>query len=214
LVHLAFVIFIAGTIFAATPHTALAREPLELEAGKSRCIRLKRQVERHDISAEHPSIAGGRLDEDKNRFCITGLRRGATTVTFMGTYRRIIVGRELREDPASFRQNIEVVVRPPEPDVKTISSDYVVSRGKQRTTRLSVFLGSHFARRDEDGAKWRNLNVHVTPPNIVSTRIIGDRMMIEIAGVNPGRARIELSGERRVYNDWQKVLRVLEARVP
>jgi hypothetical protein len=86
-------ILVAGAIFAATPHAALAREPLDLEAGKSRCIRLKRQVERHDISVQDPTVAGGRLDEEKNRFCITGLKRGATTVTFMGTYRLIIVGR-------------------------------------------------------------------------------------------------------------------------
>jgi hypothetical protein len=214
LAHPAFVIFIAGTIFAATPPTALARDPLELEAGKSRCIRLKRQVERHDVSPEHPSIAEGRLDEDKNRFCITGLMRGRTTVTFSGEYRRIVVGRDLREDPAPFRERIEVVVRAPKPDIKTISSDYVISRNARRTTRLSVFLGSGFGRRDDEGDKWRNFNVQVNPPNIVRTRLVGDPMMIEITGVNSGRARIELSGERRVYNDWQKVLRVLEARVP
>lgn len=215
--YLLLVLLLAlGTVAAATD-TALAREPLYIEAGRSRCLRLKRQVERYDVSVTEPSIASGRLDQDKNRFCITGLQRGRADMTFAGEYRRILVGGSLREAPVPFQERLDVVVQPPRPDVRTVSSNYVVSRGGRRTTPLRVFFGDAFANRSSRGETWQNGHVRLLgAQDIVAVRVFAnqrDRMMVEITGLKAGQAKIEISGERRVSNDWQKVLRVLEVRV-
>lgn len=203
-------------LFVLMAGAAAAQERRTIEVGQTTCIRVRRAVERSTVRVEPPEVAQARFDNNLNRLCIDGRRHGEARVTFSGTYRRIVVGGELREEGRPFEHSAAVRVLPPGADVREIPRTYALERGQVRRAQLSVFLGPEFSRTAHQGERWRAVNVEVEEPGIANVRTTVDRhgrLMLEVTGNGSGHVRVELTGERRVRGDWQRVVRVLNVVV-
>ncbi|WP_163988860.1 hypothetical protein [Pyxidicoccus caerfyrddinensis] len=203
-------------LFVLMAGSAAAQERRTIEVGQTTCIEVRRAVKSSTVRVEPPEVAQARFDTNLNRLCIDGRHHGEARVTFSGTYRRIVVGSELREEALPFEHSAAVRVLPPSPDVREIPRTYALERGQARRAQLSVFLGPEFSRTAHEDDRWRAVNVEVDRPGIANVRTTVDRhgrLMLEVTGDGGGNVRVKLTGERRVHGDWQQVVRVLNVVV-
>ena len=188
---------------------------LEVEVGKSSFYSFQKQVDRYEqpIAVSPRSIARASFRE--NRLYVEGLAPGVAKITFKGTYRRLIVGTEIRENPKPFSYEIQVVVSGAQADVQPTIRNYLVSQRSSRTTQLDHFLSSPFGEMSR-AAEWS-----VDPPrssngNVASAQWVKNsrgNLAVQITGINAGRTTILLSGQRRINNSWQRVTRSIEVVV-
>jgi hypothetical protein len=199
---------LAGTAFADERELTVAGD-------ETRCIRIRKAVDRHDVNSEPQDVVKARFDTNLNRLCVEGRQRGNATVRFSGSYRRIEVGRDLRENSRSFEETVQVRVLPPRADVKRASDVYEFDPGKSRRFQLGIFMTPEFSRRDDEKEKWRGVRILEKDPGIVEAKRINDgqRVFLQVSGLSRGETTLRLIGQRKVRNDWQDVVRDVRVRV-
>lgn len=210
-------LLIAGAIvWSALAGAAFADErELTVAVDETRCVRIRKAVDRHDVNAEPQDVVKARFDTNLNRLCVEGKQRGSATVQFSGSYRRIEVGRDLRENSRNFAETVQVRVLPPRPDVKRVSDLYEFDPGKSRRFQLGIFMTPEFSRRDDEKEKWRSVRILEKDSGIVEVKRINDgkRVLLQIGGLSRGETTLRLIGQRKLRNDWQDVVRDVRVRV-
>jgi hypothetical protein len=119
--------------------------------------------------------------------------------------------------PFSYR--ITVVVLPARADIKPAVNNYRVSQGSSRNTRVgALLLRAVFEKPGQEGNEWRNVEVKSSDDGIATARLYKDPkdnyvLKVEIRGRSQGRATIILTGEARLQNTWQQVIREINVVV-
>lgn len=210
LLLLALTFGVAENSFAQFPNE------ITVEIGKPKLIRTLKDVDASSVRVvvEFPSFARAGFDENLNRFRIEGLSEGTTRITFSGTYRRLVVGGRITQQAVPFRETVVVQVLPAleRADVRTLQPR-PVSVNDHQDTKLEYFMGPAFAKKNEEGVRWRNVRVYGGISSIAKGFYDNNQMMVRIYGFSNGKTIFVLRGERFINRAWQPVIRNLEITV-
>jgi hypothetical protein len=209
-------VVVLGLYFGATENTfAQSPQEVSVEVGRIKSNRLRRQVNADsiNITVNRPIVARAWFDEDSGRFRIEGLSVGTARIVFTGTYRKIIVGGTLEERAVPFRHVIDVTVLPRFIEADSRALRLQVSRGSNKTYKIEYLLGPQFARRSEEGVRWRNVRLIDGNASIAEGLYDNSLLKFRLMGINNGRTTLILKGERLNNRVWQTVIRRLEITV-
>lgn len=161
-------------------------------------------------STQNPDIAEAWYDEANEVFYVRGVSPGTTTVTFTGSYQRILAGnRRPQAVPFTRRARVRVLPAVIRNDERTIAIS--VTRRLSRTYPVERLLGAVFGHPNQEGVTWRNVRLAGGDDDIARADLNRDRLTL--TGVGSGRTTVTLRGERKVSGGWQPVIRYLNVSV-
>ncbi len=99
------------SLMAASAHAEGRVHRFNLTQGKTRSATPDYQLKTWHVTVNGEAVEAW-YDSENSRFHVKGVKPGRAVVTFTGTYRKIIVGKELREVQVPFRDTIYVTVVP------------------------------------------------------------------------------------------------------